>query len=396
MVPRIKRFVSTWWSVAIAVIVGVAWLVEIPVRDLPGNDGVSLVFAIVIAATFAYAAWAPTTVAFVIIGGFALFGLFNPDGLYESDASGVIAFATIAVIGTLPRSRDRLLGIAASLAGGLVLVLGVPERELDGVSRGGALAANLISITVVSAVAWIIADRVRATRELRARAARLEKERDAFAKASVADERARIARELHDVVAHSVSVMTVQAGGVRRLLGDERPRERDALAAIEETGRTALAEMRRMVGVMRAGDGGDAQLAPQPGLGDLDRLATETRDAGLPVQIRIDGEPRPLGAGLDLSAFRIVQEGLTNARKHAGPAHATVTVRYRPTEVELLIEDDGVGPRRNGAEGHGLIGMGERVAVYGGHFEHGPRSGGGFRVHATLPIDGADSLATEP
>lgn len=190
------------------------------------------------------------------------------------------------------------------------------------------------------------------------------------------------------MVAHSVSVMTVQAGGVRRLLRDDQQREREALAAIEETGRRALAEMRRMVGVMRT-DATEADRAPQPGLGSLDSLVGEIRDAGLPVSFLVEGERVELPAGVDLSAYRIVQEGLTNALKHAGPAHAWVTVRYAPGGLDIVVEDDGAGPGADGGPGHGLIGMRERVAVYGGRLETGARPGGGFRLHALFPLDGS-------
>ncbi len=371
----------------IAVLGGAGWLLEIVLGDIGGNRAIGIVFAVAVSMVFATAAWAPTTATFVVLGGLLVHGLVDSEGLYRSDAFGIIAIASVAVAGALPGMRERIVGLAGYLAGVVVLVLNVPVRELDNIPRSGVMTANLITVAVVWGIAWIIAERVRATRALRARAARLEAERDAIAAESIADERARIARELHDVVAHSISVMTVQAGGARRLLGDDHMRARDALVAIEETGRTALAEMRRMVGVMRT-DGATDDRTPQPGMGELERLVGEIRDAGLPVTLHVDGAPRPLGAGLDLSAYRIVQEGLTNALKHAGPAQATVTVRYHSTTLELIVEDDGVGPRGNGVAGHGLIGMRERVAVYGGQLTHGGSAEGrGFRVHATLPID---------
>jgi signal transduction histidine kinase len=258
---------------------------------------------------------------------------------------------------------------------------------LDRDSRAQIIIVNAILFTIGWAVTWMLTSRVRSAAELRERASRLERERDAAAEAAVAEERARIARELHDVVAHSVSVMTVQAGGVRRLLGDGEghKREREALASIEETGRRALAEMRRMVTVMRA-SGARPELAPQPGVAALPRLVDEVCEAGLPVTLTVDGAA-DLPPGIDLSVYRIVQEALTNVRKHAGPAHAHVTVALGPSAVEVVVDDDGAGAGGRNGGGHGLIGMRERVAVYGGELESGDRPGGGFRVRALLPLD---------
>jgi signal transduction histidine kinase len=221
-----------------------------------------------------------------------------------------------------------------------------------------------------------------------AQAAALEeaaREREEEARQTVEEERSRIARELHDVVAHSVSVMTVQAGAVRRLLKPEQVREREALTIVEETGRQALTEMRRLLGLMRT-EGESAALAPQPGMKSLERLVENVREAGLPVELTVQGEPFELPPGIDLSAYRIVQEALTNALRHAGPARAWVAVRYGVDEVEVDVENDG---RTNGdgdPAGLGLVGMRERVALCGGELEAGPRHGGGFRISARLPV----------
>lgn len=205
------------------------------------------------------------------------------------------------------------------------------------------------------------------------------------ASAAVAEERARIARELHDAVGHSVSVMTVQASAVRRLLTPEQKRELEALTAVERTGREALAEMRRMVGVLRDPDEAPA-LSPQPGLGQLDRLLQHVRDAGLPVELRTDGEPAQLPPGLDLTAYRLVQEGLTNAIKHARAEKAEVLLRFEPKALEIVVTDDGQGTGVGSGDGHGLIGMRERVSVYGGELSVGPRDEGGFELRARLPL----------
>src|SRR5205085_3697897 len=203
---------------------------------------------------------------------------------------------------------------------------------------------------------------------------------------AAAEERARIAGELHDVVAHSISVMVVQASGVRRLLQENQTREREALMSVEQIGRQALTEMRRMLGVMRGGQEQTAALAPQPGLESLDRLIVQVQEAGLPVTLHVEGVRAPLAPGVDLSAYRIVQEGLTNALKHAKGAHARVFVRYAGDAVEVEVADDGPGLVNGAAMGHGLVGMRERVALYGGTLEAGPRPEGGFALRARLPV----------
>jgi signal transduction histidine kinase len=179
--------------------------------------------------------------------------------------------------------------------------------------------------------------------------------------------------------------MTVQASAARRLLRPHQDKEREALLVVEQTGREALAEMRRLVGVLRRPEEAPA-LAPQPSLEQIERLVEQTRDAGLPVELRIEGEPVQLPAGLDLTAYRFVQEGLTNAIKHARAERAEVVVRYEDGQVELTVSDDGQGGGDGGGSGHGLVGMRERVSVYGGELEAGPRPGGGFRLRARLPL----------
>jgi signal transduction histidine kinase len=236
---------------------------------------------------------------------------------------------------------------------------------------------------VVTLVVMLLVRRVVGDRERRAQLA--ERERDVAAREAVVEERARIARELHDAIAHNVSMMVVQAGAERRTLDPESGTTREVLATIEQIGRGALTEMRRLVGMLRSDD--VDPLAPQPGLGDLPTLVTQVQEAGLPVELQVEGESRKLPVGLELSAYRIVQEALTNALKHAGDAHATVRVAYGPDSLELEIVDDGAGgaPRATGG-GHGLVGMRERVALYGGRFDAGRGPGGGFAIRVLLPI----------
>jgi signal transduction histidine kinase len=240
-----------------------------------------------------------------------------------------------------------------------------------------------VPFAVVTLVVMLLVRRVVGDRERRAQLA--ERERDLAAREAVIDERARIARELHDAIAHNVSMMVVQAGAERRVLDGDSESTRDVLATIEQIGRGALTEMRRLVGMLRSD--GDEPLAPQPGLEDLAMLVTQVREAGLPVDLHVDGERRQLPVGLELSAYRIVQEALTNALKHAGDAHASVRVHYGPDSLELEIVDDGAGaPAAASSGGHGLVGMRERVALYGGRFDAGRRPSGGFAIRVLLPI----------
>jgi signal transduction histidine kinase len=256
----------------------------------------------------------------------------------------------------------------------------IPQDEAD---LWNGLFFYLLAF-LVFAVGLYVRGRRRSA-ELELQTERLERERAEQARA-VAEERARIARELHDVVAHSVSATVVQAEAAEEVLGDEPDRARQSLVRIQDTGREALGEMRRLLGIMRDGaESGD--LAPQPGVADIERLVGETRAEDVSVTLSVDGQPRELPAGIDLSAYRIVQEGLTNVRKHAGrPAKASVVVRYEDAALVLEITDDGRGSRAGDGHGHGLIGMRERVAFFGGEFSAGPRDEGGFAVRARFPL----------
>ena len=254
------------------------------------------------------------------------------------------------------------------------------------------------SNTVLFAGIWWLGRSLRLRRayldELEARAQRLERAREADARAARTEERSRIARELHDVVAHHVSVMTVQAGAARRILHRDPESVQDALTAIEQMGRTALGEMRRLVGVLRTeAEPARSELSPQPGVHDVNHLVEQLRETGLQVQLWVEGESRSLSPGVDLAAFRLVQEALTNTLKHAGPqARAWVRIQYADRQLRVEVEDDGRGlvsglGRPGDANGHGLMGMRERVALYGGDLRIGPRSGGGFEVRARFPLE---------
>lgn len=313
--------------------------------------------------------------AAVLVGGL-LFDGYQASG--QPFIAVIVALYTVAAHG---EQRERFAGAAAvavSLAGFQFaeVLRGDDVGELPGIWLPFVLAFLLGRLR-----GWQLSE----SRRLRRRAAELERERDEKARLAVAEERARIARELHDIIAHAISVMIVQARvGRRRLAGETAP-PRESFDTIEETGRHALAEMRRLVGMLRA-EGEPPTLAPQPGLGQLEALVAQVSDAGLPVELSIEGEPRELPPGIDLSTYRIVQEALTNALKHAGPASARVVVSYGEEEIEVQVVDTGAGAEEGDAAGHGLVGMRERVSLYGGEIEAGHRAGGGFVVRARLPL----------
>jgi signal transduction histidine kinase len=240
-------------------------------------------------------------------------------------------------------------------------------------------------IGALLAMPWLVGllfhSRTRSLRAAESAVERLERERLAV----VAEERARIARELHDVIAHSVSVMVVQAGAAEEMLKRDAARAGEPIRAVQETGRQALVEMSRLVGLLRD-DGHELGLAPQPGLDNLEELLAQVRAAGLAVELEVEGDRLGLPLGVDVSAYRVVQEALTNALKHAGHANTRVRLRYGRDSVEVEVEDDGAGTGNGHVGGHGLVGMRERVSVFGGEFTAGPRPEGGFAVRARLPL----------
>ena len=272
----------------------------------------------------------------------------------------------------------------------LVVVSGLVPGEALGLTR---LMSGIPGLDgVIPLTAWLVGHAVRAQRRqvaaLRERAVRLERERDAMTRAAVAEERARIARELHDVVAHGVSVMVVQAEAARRVLRRRPDQAEEALRTVSSAGSEALTELQHLLGVL-AGDESRSELEPAPGLGDLGALLERVRSAGLLVEFHLDGDVRPLPRGLDLTAYRIVQESLTNVLKHAGTARAEVRLRYADGDLDIEVTDAGRPPARAAGGGRGLVGMRERVAAYGGELVTGPRAGGGYAVRARLPLEAA-------
>jgi signal transduction histidine kinase len=299
-----------------------------------------------------------------------------------------ITAIVIAAYSVSVYSRHELLGAAVLVgtAAGVVMEYGHGAMP-DIPSEAGPF---LLVIPV-----WLLGQQIR-TRQLRAdalqdKATRLEREQEAATQAAIADERGRIARELHDVVAHSVSVMLVQAGAARQVLATAPDQARDALLAVESSGREAMAELRHLLGVLHEhGDG--MALAPQPGVEEIEPLVKRVGEAGLPVTLRVEGQARALPVGLNLTVYRIVQEALTNALKHAGLAKTEVILDYREAELKIEILDEGIAlpEEQNGHHGQGLVGMQERVALYGGTFEAGPRLERGYAVRAWLPLDGRE------
>ena len=294
----------------------------------------------------------------------------------------LVAVYSVAAYGTRWVS---LAGLAAAEVGSVAVQL----------TPGRFQAPTVVSNALVIGAAWLLGHFVGVRRaytaRLEERTAELEQAREELARRAVTEERLRLARELHDVVAHAMSVIAVQSGVGAHVASTQPEEAAKALSAIEATSRAALEELRRLLGVLRQDSEPQGDLTPVPGLADLDSLLAEVSKAGVGVRLRVEGTPSPLPAGVDLSAYRIVQEALTNVVKHAGPARAQVTVGYGDREVTVEVTDDGrgvgalAGDGRAGV-GHGLIGMRERVAAFNGDLEAGPRPGGGFRVAARLPL----------
>ena len=314
-----------------------------------------------------------------------------PEWQWTVNAWWIALYSAGAYGGDRWRNWARAVGVAAinGLVAYEVFLEEVPGEGDMMLGRVLALVANAL----VSAWMWWFGDVMRVRREREAqlgvRTLQLEREREENARRAVLDERVRIARELHDVVAHHVSLMGVQAGAARRVLSRQPEKAEEALAAIEAASRQAVGEMHRLLGFLRQ-ERDDDPLTPQPTIRQLDTLVAHMREAGLPVELAVEGEERPLPPSVDLSAYRIVQEALTNTLKHAGPATATVTVRYGDRALEIEVVDDGRGRLAAGRAdgGNGLIGMRERVSLLGGRLRVGHEAGTGFSVRAHLPLDG--------
>jgi signal transduction histidine kinase len=397
---RLRYVTREYWFELLIAVLALAGILELIVgRDLPGAPATSLWFSIPAIAVLVLPLVLHRRFPFAAPAAYWLMAaaLTFVDGLLIPfvGSLGVVGLAAAFLLGNLRDDRQAGMGLAIVLGCIVVVVSNIP---------GPQSASDLIFIPLRFVVAWVagyalrqraeqaeaaemratLAEREREAAEMRATLA--EREREAAARIAVAEERTRIARELHDIVAHAMSVMVLQIGAVRHKLPQDREEDRDALGRVEQAGRTALTEMRRLLGAMRS-DGDGVELGPQPGLDALDSLVDDVSRAGLPVRLHLDGERLPLPRAIDLSAYRIVQEGLTNALKHARASHAEVTVRYRPDELELEVADDGKGPATTNGHGHGLIGIRERVNIYGGEMSAGAAAAGGFVLSARLPVD---------
>ena len=371
---RLRRIDHRIWDALLSLMLLVLGLLGFAARQPRADeppDGVGFALVAVAAIALAWRRRAPLIVAIIVTAISSFVSLFG----YWPEFS---AFQLIALY-TAAANVDRRRFVAVLLPVGLVssVLISVGESSERGLNWVEVAFGVLVTAGLPILIGRITYNRRR----------RIVRERELAARDAVAAERVSIARELHDVVAHHMSVMVVQAGAARSVVEADPAAVVDALRQIEASGRTGLAEMRRLLEVLKTGDAGDDR-APQPGLQHLGELLDGMRAAGLPVEAVIEGEPRPLSPGVDLSAYRIVQEALTNSLRHAGGASARVLVRYAPGALELEVADDGRGPPVDGASGgHGLIGMRERAQLFGGELDAGPRPGGGFVVRARLPSE---------
>ncbi len=382
----VRAWLDRWGDWILACALAIVSEYEIFVRPLFGDPAVKSGQAaaaslfVLVTLPLAWRRRAPVAVLLTVIGATAcaLFAMRPIQGPVTSYIAAVVVFYSV---GAHCAERRALLGGGIGLAALAVLIA---------IGQPGTIEAGSL---VIFTVAWLIGRYLRQRRSqvsgLQERAARAERDQEEQARAAVTEERGRIARELHDIVAHSVSVMVIQAQAGQRLISDAA-QAGTAFRSIEASGREALVELRRLLAILRTADD-QLVIGPQPGLGSLESLIEQVREAGLPVELRIEGHQVPLPPGVDLSAYRIVQEALTNTIKHAGPAKAGVILRYNTSALELEITDTGTGSAPGGiGTGHGLIGMRERTTLLGGDLVTGSRDGGGYLVRARLPLTGAN------
>jgi signal transduction histidine kinase len=386
---RISYLAREYWFELLIGALAIAAMLELVIgRNSPGAPSTTLWFAVPAVAVMVLPLFGRRRSPFAAPAAYWLLATslsFADGGLIPfMVALFPIGMASAFLLGNLRDSRQAWTGLAIVLGGITTVVYNIP----------GHATPELLFIPVDFGISWVagfaLRERAEQAEAAEVRATQAEREREAAARVAVAEERARIARELHDIVAHAVSVMVLQVGAVRHKLPDALAEDRDALRSVECAGRTALAEMRRLLAAIRP-DGDEAELVPQPGLDGLDSLLEEIERAGLPVELHVDGEAFPLPRGVELSAYRIVQEGLTNALKHAGASDADVTVRYRPDELEIEVRDNGQGSATSDGLGHGLVGVRERVKIYGGEMTAGRATEGGFVLSTRLPVSGADA-----
>jgi signal transduction histidine kinase len=382
-VRQVRHFARRYWfDVLVAVLAIVAMLEVVLGRGSPGAPRTTLWFcvpaiAILVLPVFARRRFpfAGPGVYWLLAGGISF---VDPLLIPYTNALFPIGMADAFLLGNLRGIRQAALGLAAVVGGATAIVFNIP----------GHSASQLVFVPLEFTISWVagFAVRERAVQAEAAelRAAQAEQQRDAAARIAVAEERTRIARELHDIVAHAVSVMVLQVGAVRHKLPAALAEDREALTGVEQAGRAALAEMRLLLDAMRE-DGERAELGPQPGLDRLDALLQDVGRAGLPVRLHADGDPLELPRGIDISAYRIIQEGLTNALKHAHATQAEVALRYASDQLRIEVSDNGHGATTSEGPGHGLIGIHERVKLYGGEMTTAT-NGSGFTLTACLPL----------
>ena len=390
-VSRFEDLARTYWVDALIALLAIAGMLELVVARNSASDPPTdlwlsvLLLAVLVAPIFARR-------RFPFGGPLAYWVLAPAITFYDGElipfigSLGVVGLATAFMLGNLRNGLKAGIGLAVITVGIVTVVYNIP---------GTTTTSNFVFITLRFVVAWLagyaLRERAEQAEAAEERAIQAERERETAARVAVAEERARIARELHDIVAHAVSVMVLQVGAVSHKLPDSLAEDREALRSVERAGRTALTEMRRLLSAMRH-DGEEVELGPQPGLDGLDALLDDVGRAGLPVELHVDGQPFPLPRGVDLSAYRIVQEGLTNALKHAHASDADVIVRYRPDELEIEVRDNGQGSATSDGQGHGLVGVRERVKIYGGEMSAGTSDEGGFVLSTRLPVGGEASV----
>jgi signal transduction histidine kinase len=377
MIRRLRRVPLIVWDVLLALVLMAATASEL--LGLDDASAATWIGALMVTGSVLLRRTQPFGAVLIWISGVVLMMAFHAT---PSDLSS--PFLTLFI---LPYSVGQRLDLRRAILALGLLWLGVVFVYLGDTSR---VWGDIFFPSMFAAAFWaagrLVNSRSRLTAELHEAALRAAEHQEAEQVRAAAEERRRIAREMHDVVAHSVSMMVVQAGGARRILERDPRRAVEAAAHIEDVGRAALTEMRRLLGVMHHGEE-ETGRAPQPTLRELDGLIERSRAAGLPVTLAIEGTPKPLPPGKDLAAYRVVQEALTNAIKHAGAAPTSVTVRWEPACLELEIVDRGPSAMNgSNGSGHGLVGMEERMRLYDGSLRAGPATGGGFEVVARLPL----------
>jgi signal transduction histidine kinase len=390
-----------WRSVAFDVALGLlgigAGVGE--VSSAAGTEVALIVLAVVAGGALMLRRWWPPAVLATTLGVAVAIWIIDVDAVDSLEAGGASVLVALYTTAALRDLRVSLAALVPTVV--VVTVLSVTTADVEN-RETSALAGAIIAATLTVGIWGLGAyaqTRRRYRRELEQRAAQLEREREQLARIAAHEERAAIARELHDIVAHTVSVMLVGVRGARDVLRTSPDVADDTLARVETSGEQSLAELRRILALLRAPEH-SAESRPQPSLAELDELVADYRAAGLPVQLQLTGEPQPLPGGAELSVYRIVEEALTNVLKHSHPTHVTVTLAFRGSRLDVEVVDDGTTAARGApaersgdgraaqGSGHGLVGMRERVAVLGGELETGRRVGGGFRVAARLPIGG--------